>query len=351
MALSTSGITTTLVANALGSASRNIGALCTHQNVNKWSKHKPVIQARDSNDGFPTWWKASDGKCGLDIPEFTSITSLINYYNTTPELWTYKKPTGSESSPFRLGDFRGYEHSAQPPLLANQMADTYNKSIVNLPTSLNIRATSTTELSVNDIGTSFNLGNGYFGVALANRGTTTQRSLTDSSIIGTGEAGGVQIPLTSVDVGLYTVFMFISSVMKTTFNGTDPIGGKFVPIPNGVFNIQIKAGGLTVILTGSKLAKRVDWSLNIVNSDNVTKSLQNVRVMCRYGDKSESDSFESGEDFIVIGNITVGANSTYTNSGSFSNALTNIATRGGYIAFTNTNDTALNERFYIGDNN
>lgn len=42
MALTTTGITTTIVKNAIGEATNNIGNICRNSNINKWSKYKPV---------------------------------------------------------------------------------------------------------------------------------------------------------------------------------------------------------------------------------------------------------------------------------------------------------------------
>ena len=42
MELPTTGITTTMVSQAIGLASNNVGALCSSSNINKWSKWKPV---------------------------------------------------------------------------------------------------------------------------------------------------------------------------------------------------------------------------------------------------------------------------------------------------------------------
>ena len=52
MALPNSNISTTLVGNTLGSGSRDVGTLCSHPNVNMWSKRKPfrdnVIQHNEA---------------------------------------------------------------------------------------------------------------------------------------------------------------------------------------------------------------------------------------------------------------------------------------------------------------
>ena len=42
MALPTTGISTSLVGTTLGTSSRDVGTLCTHTSINKWSKWKPI---------------------------------------------------------------------------------------------------------------------------------------------------------------------------------------------------------------------------------------------------------------------------------------------------------------------
>ena len=86
MALGETNITTTLIRNAIGAASNAVGALCSHVNINRFSKKKPV------RGTYPT---SSNGKYGLDLANN----------------WVYLQPRGSAySEPYRMGDFRGYEH-------------------------------------------------------------------------------------------------------------------------------------------------------------------------------------------------------------------------------------------------
>ena len=104
MALPTTGITTTLVKNTLGAGSNDVGQLCIHPNVNKWSKRKPF---RDNvihhNEAY--WWRRSgispNIRSGLYIPYGVDQT------------WSYPKPSGGINSPYRLGDFRGYQHGGE----------------------------------------------------------------------------------------------------------------------------------------------------------------------------------------------------------------------------------------------
>ena len=122
MALATTGITTSAVGNALGVSTRDVGALCTSANINKWSIWKPIKYA--SNNGI-TLDIIKSVKCGL-TPKTSTIlynssfgNDSVSQVTTTTAAtvsgiteWTYTKPSGGSTSPYRLGDFRGYNHSA-----------------------------------------------------------------------------------------------------------------------------------------------------------------------------------------------------------------------------------------------
>lgn len=73
--------------------------------VKMWNKFKPVKYA----DNFPTypgtWWKATNGLCGIAIPNGSGSAGLDSIKNS---VWTWDYPTGGTSQPMRLGDFRGY---------------------------------------------------------------------------------------------------------------------------------------------------------------------------------------------------------------------------------------------------
>ena len=99
MALPNSNISTTLVANTLGTNSRDVGTLCTHQAINKWSKWKPV--RLNTNGSGITEQQRKRVKYGLSRGSFG--TGAL-----------YDKP--NSGSGYRLGDFRGYNHDALPPV-------------------------------------------------------------------------------------------------------------------------------------------------------------------------------------------------------------------------------------------
>lgn len=175
MALGTTNITTTLVSQTIGVASRDVGTLCSSSLINKWSKYKPVVYPTISTTGITNWWKTVDGYCGFSIPQYVDIDSLLGD-NTT---WIYNKPYGTINSPYRLGDFRGYEHTSVIPfdvLIPNSIEIGSSGNLIKL----RMRTVPSSNLTLSDI-----VGNKYFGVVVK-RGTQIAVKTT-SSYIGAGE--------------------------------------------------------------------------------------------------------------------------------------------------------------------
>ena len=109
MALGTTKISTTLVGTTLGTSSRDVGTLCTHPAINKWSRWKPVSIAKITGI---TETDLESIDYGFSIPEYETPYGALNAVLAGAG-WDYNKPTGGSYSPFRLGDFRNYEHFAQ----------------------------------------------------------------------------------------------------------------------------------------------------------------------------------------------------------------------------------------------
>lgn len=105
MALPNTGITVSLVRNTLGENKNDVGQLCTSNKINKWSFYKPIT----SNKLILTdadFYAVNDG--------FTaqSYNNAIDCWNAiiNGETWTHQ----TAEAPYRLGDFRGYDHNANP---------------------------------------------------------------------------------------------------------------------------------------------------------------------------------------------------------------------------------------------
>lgn len=118
------GISTSEIAACLGdyrvtARGRDIGLLCTSPKINMWSWVKPVRNSsrkKLSRDDFKG--TASDHiqniYFGIKINASLSANltdELADIHNATFE---YLRPTGGDTSPFRMLDFDGYNHRANP---------------------------------------------------------------------------------------------------------------------------------------------------------------------------------------------------------------------------------------------
>ena len=97
------------VKSVLGESSNDLATLCKSSNINKWAKYKPVICSNvfDNKDGA-----GDDGAYGLSVLP-VDYSKIVSEYLNAGSYYKYnKRPTGGASSPFRLGDFKGYNHKA-----------------------------------------------------------------------------------------------------------------------------------------------------------------------------------------------------------------------------------------------
>lgn len=124
MALPSTGITTSLVGNALGTSSRNVGALCsnTHGLINMWSKYKPIKNSK---------------VVGLTEDDYKNAAYGLKYTPSTDYgIFTYDSILSSTTFPKRLGDFRNYNHNQTTGLCLKNYNLTVN--IFNTISSLTI---------------------------------------------------------------------------------------------------------------------------------------------------------------------------------------------------------------------
>jgi hypothetical protein len=102
-ALPLTGISTSMVAQAIGEGSNDVGTLCKSTKINKWSAWKPIA----SPLGTLTQVDVENAGYGL---------TRVNAMQFPWEISYIKPRGGAHNEPFRLGDFRNYNHSALPPV-------------------------------------------------------------------------------------------------------------------------------------------------------------------------------------------------------------------------------------------
>ena len=135
------------VQNALGVSITDLGKLCTSGNINMWAKYKPVVYAAidttsqlnsartawkaesELGTGVKAWWRGANGQCGLSFPVvdigasannnsgvITALNSLKTMIDGNLNGWSYTKPSGGTTSPYRLIDFLRYYGGAPNPV-------------------------------------------------------------------------------------------------------------------------------------------------------------------------------------------------------------------------------------------
>lgn len=163
MTLPNTGISTSLVRSTIGAATNDVGSLCTHPNINKWSKWKPVLF--NSVNGLTV---ANLQSANFGLQPSASSTS---YASVVSLKWGYNRPAGGASSPYRLGDFRNYNHTAMA------ICQAPSKIEVNLSVSNNLRSMLSINMGGSDHLIGLNdfsglLGSLYYCVVLTTSGGT-----------------------------------------------------------------------------------------------------------------------------------------------------------------------------------
>lgn len=190
----------------LGTNSADIFTLCTHPDIDIWSRFKP-IRVLDPRTVLTEGrnYRGADGQCGIEVPRYTDLAQIVAL-NIWPDYKHLsapaKQPTGPNGElfgygyPACLGHFDGYRHDAKCPIANFQMAENIVENyqfacdlISGLATSevVDINGTEPAppgSLKLNEIavpdsaGTVRPLSRWYFGVVLSGfGGSLSQRDL------------------------------------------------------------------------------------------------------------------------------------------------------------------------------
>lgn len=111
MSLPYTGLTIQMVAKELGEKSLKLSDLCTSKNINLFAWRKPFAYASNKVelDDYQAWRGRAYGfQMVPQIERPVSGQELAEMY--------YNPPSGGTEQPFRLGDFRGYSHTAKSPI-------------------------------------------------------------------------------------------------------------------------------------------------------------------------------------------------------------------------------------------
>ena len=274
MALGTTNISTTLVGTTLGTSSRDVGTLCTHPAINKWSKYKPV---RFDSVKSLTEAELKSVNFGFSIQETTGTPTV----GTLSRSWAYLRPLGGYmGSQFRLGDFRGYDHAEQVPMFIHpdyltQLWNVFISQNPNFNSALTYKIGSNSyygainnRLGIDDFSVSNNpyllLKDMYYSIG-AFEGSTFHCVTAPSPLKdGTSNGGSSISSIDGTSLSNYlknvpddtpvTIYAFLNSVRNFNSNTNNYAVGNVAPLPN---------------FQPITFTKRSDFYLNCVHSQGI----------------------------------------------------------------------------------
>lgn len=134
-------INTEDVRKVLSEVNNDISTLCTSARINMWAKNKPVKVATPKGltgtQRLHAFYGLVAQSVDLQYPSGANNATIFQKAKDGDFGWSYDKPTGGAQAPFRLGDFKGYNHNCVNPFYL-EAVDTNLKAQVNigcLPTS------------------------------------------------------------------------------------------------------------------------------------------------------------------------------------------------------------------------
>lgn len=345
MALPNTNISVSMVKSELGASTNNVGQLCIHPNINKWSKWKPV---RLNNVSLITHTDITSVSAGLVIPSVKGYASVIDYYRSNPTLqFIYNKPRGgSFNEPYRLTDFRNYDRSAEifydvavPNYIFSGLLNIHLYSYV--PTFPNSDLEKWLDWNF------LNMGHLYFGIIIVKKNQITPYAVhyADTPLSVNGNIDPDVLiqayidPVPSVDT-MFDVFSFI--------------GQKDIEEDDSVYDFYLLEQGWKevqytkeLIITGTAeyMGGGVEYDINIANNTSISLNMAGVTLMLRYADNGINDELEPLEPFetiVPVGNITIPVSGFHLTD-FVENILPELPTRGGYVYFSSTSHNYLNK--------
>ena len=205
----------------------DLGSLCQSKTINKWAKYKPVSnyeleyedELNTTRDGWKdtaTWWKGTDGQCGIANIRVLSADDLkaADMATLFANSWTYNPPSGTAASPFRAEDFLLYRRTAQSPfgkIKAYPSVDIkYYQGGSVMRWVITPHTPESDELALTDIARAFGtetstISEMYFGMVFicVKSSNTNNTSIIGKTLVKTCEAaignGGTTLELTTAD--------------------------------------------------------------------------------------------------------------------------------------------------------
>ena len=227
------------VRNALAYPSTDLGTLCSCEHINMWSKYKPVRHNFTTNRPS-NWYRGYYNNNGINL------VSYSNPKDAGLNNWTYQPPIGGSNSPYRLGDFAGYNSNAMPMTTlyaTDRIVDITNIGAISYY-AINQNVDSSSNLTWDDFNTStINLREYYLGVYIEKADSTSTNTFITGDYPIWQSTNDVMIDFNlrigtrEWEKGDYNVYFCLSNI-KVEQNASWS-GGTFYPFPHNTDNYPI----------------------------------------------------------------------------------------------------------------
>lgn len=228
----------------------DLGTLIRDGNINMFAKYKPVrlnlINTLGQWDATAnkwkdtaTWWKGADLNCGVVFSGFGSFANAKSAVDNQSAVWNSVLPTGGSSQPYRLTDFAGYNHRANPSgkVSAQDLYKDVSQYRVFLMAEDDKDALSFDDIIYYNSSSNPRLSTYYFTAVFVNTSDPTKvygysatETLGDGGYTITVPKSVYNPPITANGwaVGTYKVYCFFTSAMYQ--EGASNIGS-WIPLP------------------------------------------------------------------------------------------------------------------------
>lgn len=326
MALSNNKITAPVsiddLKNLFGEGSGDLATLCTSPKINVWAKYKPT----DYNAAFPdNWSKGKDGNYGLNITVDNRVSSwnaLVAEYSKPNNGYSniYKRPSGGATSPYRLGDFRGYNHKAKPEISDYLAATNYiEDSPISLSVAYNAITVDGDQVSYKDVEVYKGL---YFGYVITDISGKTLKLIATAATTSSYE---VRLAARTLLAGTYKAYPMFCNVDYSTNHTLQRMYCYAIPNLAGGKTFSVITSSQSVMANFKSINAKYTLSttriaVTLVMNDNATDDVTNIGIYCCYQtDPTKGQAMVSGEYYRTISRMTRGE----TRIVNFNNLLSN----------------------------
>lgn len=290
-----------MVASAIGAATNDVGQLCSHPNVNMWSKWKPV---RFNSVNPITQANLEAVNYGIAWNSYASIEAVKLAYENREDVLNYNKPRGGlYNEPYRLGDFRNYEHSAIQPIAGasvTQQAQNIAGGQTKIVGSVFINGLP----KVGEIGwEDLNLAGRKLAMALYSGGDLIKTAVANNSGDMYVEMD-TRYPLPVLSAGIYNAYLFFTNAAGTT---SSSLRG----IPNHLrFGYRVQVVSNTVLIGieahwSESNPNQIIYTVKGTNQTGASVSLLNCSIRVRNWSNDCSSTIQQGEVLLNLGTLTL----------------------------------------------